>query len=821
MIPVEGSTPPTGEDRPKVRILIVEDERITALDIKKKLERFGYEVPGSVSTGKDAVAKVAELHPDLVLMDIVLKGGMDGVMAADEIRTRYKVPVVYLTAFSDPATLDRAKITEPFGYLLKPIEERDLLTTLEMALFKHQMQKKLEDSERWLAATLVSISDGVIATDATGKVRFLNPQAEALTGWCLEEAAGKLLENVLCFSNNGHGAQHADELLQSTDLMGQTCRSHLISRQGTKIQVEFSASPLQDEHNVVSGVVVVFRDITERCQMEQDLKTERHLLHTLLDHVPSHIYFKDCQSRFLRLSQSLTRHFNLLEPSQAIGKTDFDFFSEVHAGQAFADEQEIIRTGNPLIDKIEEETHPDGRMDWVSTSKMPFRDPVGQIIGTFGISKDVTKQKKAEEALQKAHEGIEQLVSSIPSILIGIDSETKIIQWNLAAAETFGFPATEVLGLRLDQLPIQWDVSSLMEGISRAIESPRPMNLDDIRYKLQDGRDGILGFTLRSFAQTKGGQSGCLLIGADITNRRVLEAQLRQAQKLESIGQLAAGIAHEINTPTQFVGDNIRFLQEAFEDLKRVGEKFNYLLQALREGKFSLGILAEIDAVVQGADLEYLSEEVPRAIQQSLDGIARVTKIVRSMKDFAHPDLAEKTMADLNKAIESTITVARNEWKYVAEMALDLDPSLPLVPCVLGDFNQVILNMIINAAHAIGEKVRDTGVKGTITVQTRQAKDWAEIRISDTGMGIEEQHRSRIFDPFFTTKEVGKGTGQGLTISHAVIVEKHKGAISFETEWGKGTTFIICLPLEEKPVAPPESLPSKVEEVEYAKNPVC
>jgi PAS domain S-box-containing protein len=571
---------------------------------------------------------------------------------------------------------------------------------------------------------------------------------------------------------------------------------------------------------MLSGVVVVFRDITERCRMEQELKEEKHLLHTLLDYVPSHIYFKDLQSRFLRLSQSLMSHFRLSEPSQAIGKSDFDFLPESHANKAYADEQEIIRTRVPLIGEVERVTFPDGEVRWVSTSKMPLLDPSGQVIGTFGISTDITRQKMAEEALQKTHEEIEQLVSSIPSILIGIDSQTRITQWNQTAAETFGLAAAEVHGLPLAQLPIHWNVSSLMERISRAIESPRPMSLDDIRFKRQDGRDGFLGFTLRSFERTKGGQSGCLLIGADITERRALEAQLRQAQKLESIGQLAAGIAHEINTPTQFVGDNIRFLQDVFQDLRQVGETFLRLLQAAQEGKISPVILAEVDAVVQRADIKYLLEEIPRAIQQSLDGIARVTKIVRSMKDFAHPDLAEKIMADLNKAIESTITVARNEWKYVAEMVLDLDPSLPLVPCVVGDFNQVILNLVINAAHAIGEKVRDAGGKGTITIQTRKVDNWAEVRVNDTGTGIEERHRSRIFDPFFTTKEVGKGTGQGLTISHAIIVEKHQGTISFETQLGKGTTFIIRLPLPGMN-ADPEGLTSVDQAGHHATHLVC
>jgi signal transduction histidine kinase len=193
--------------------------------------------------------------------------------------------------------------------------------------------------------------------------------------------------------------------------------------------------------------------------------------------------------------------------------------------------------------------------------------------------------------------------------------------------------------------------------------------------------------------------------------------------------------------------------------------------------------------------LEYLLAEIPKAISQSADGIDRVATIVRAMKEFAHPGSAEKAAVNLNKAIESTVTVARNEWKYVADLHTTLDPTLPPVPCLVGEFNQVVLNMIVNATHAIADAVKGTGGKGTITIGTRRAGDFVEVCIADTGMGIPESIRHRIFDPFFTTKEVGKGTGQGLAIARSVVVDKHGGTIAVESQVGTGTTFIIRLPL--------------------------
>ena len=273
-----------------------------------------------------------------------------------------------------------------------------------------------------------------------------------------------------------------------------------------------------------------------------------------------------------------------------------------------------------------------------------------------------------------------------------------------------------------------------------------------------------------------------------------LERALGQAQKLESVGRLAAGIAHEINTPTQYVGDNIEFLQIAYESIVRLLGMLRQVVAAAAVGRVAPQLVAEAQKVIAAANLEYLMTQIPRAIEQSIEGIERISSIVQAMKEFSHPGTAEKTFADLNHCIRSTVTVSRNEWKYVADLETDLDGSLPQVLCLPGDLNQAILNMIVNAAHAIGDVVGDSAErKGRITVSTRQDGAWAEVRIADTGAGIPEEIRDRIFDPFFTTKEVGRGTGQGLAIARNVIVDKHGGTILVASEVGKGTTFTIRL----------------------------
>ncbi len=272
------------------------------------------------------------------------------------------------------------------------------------------------------------------------------------------------------------------------------------------------------------------------------------------------------------------------------------------------------------------------------------------------------------------------------------------------------------------------------------------------------------------------------------------QGELLTAQKLESVGRLAAGIAHEINTPVQFVSDNLQFIRASMTDVAAVIQAYRDLKDATQSSGDVVAAAHLADEAEKAADLQFVLENTPEAVDNSIEGLGRIATIVRSMKEFAHPDQAQKTLADLNKAIRSTLVVAHNEYKLVAEVDTDLG-DLPPVLCFLGEINQVVLNLLVNASHAISDVVKDKGNLGKLTVRTRLDGNEVEISISDTGTGIPESARDKIFDPFFTTKEVGKGTGQGLSIARSVIVNKHGGTLRFETECGKGTTFFIRLPV--------------------------
>jgi PAS domain S-box-containing protein len=431
-----------------------------------------------------------------------------------------------------------------------------------------------------------------------------------------------------------------------------------------------------------------------------------------------------------------------------------------------------------------------------------------------------TQRKKAEVEMQKAQEAAETsehakdellaklhaahaetelFLRSIPSILIGMDFQGRITRWSLTATNAFGIDDRSVEGRTIEDCGIRWLHPEMKAEIARWLATTTVYRCDNVAYE-REGKTRFLGLQVLCIPKTGRDQAGFIITGADVTERRGLEVQLRQAQKLEGIGQLAAGIAHEINTPTQYVGDNIRFLKDSWGSVAEFLTLCGQVRSECAAGPVSGENLEQFCQLHDNCDLEYLLKEIPNAIDQSLEGVQRVAKIVKGFKEFSHPGSEEKRAINLNQAIETTIAVTRHEWKYCAEVVTAFDAALPLVPCLVGEFNQVMLNLIINSSHAISSAVEERGTgKGTITIGTSRDGEWARIAVADTGAGIPIEIQSRVFEPFFTTKEVGKGTGQGLALAHAVIVKRHQGQFWFESKVGQGTTFFVRLPLEAGP----------------------
>jgi PAS domain S-box-containing protein len=369
---------------------------------------------------------------------------------------------------------------------------------------------------------------------------------------------------------------------------------------------------------------------------------------------------------------------------------------------------------------------------------------------------------------------------------------------NPAAVMMLACPSDELVGRHLWPLVHESDVAALRAAASSFVR-PTPV---PCRIRGTDHGEWTDVEALVEYVSEHDGSQSIVFTARDVSERHRLELELRHAQKLESVGRLAAGIAHEINTPIQFVGDNARFLETAFTDLDRLLAAYRDLVSTVRDTGDVETTLRELEAVAAEIDIEFVMEEVPVAISQTLEGINRVAHIVRAMKAFGHPGTEEKSRADLNEAIKNTIVVANNEIKYIADVETDLG-DLPLVHCHLGDINQVVLNLVVNAAHAIG--AADRG-HGTIRVSTRLDDGYAVIEVADTGTGVPAEIADKLFDPFFTTKEVGTGTGQGLALVRTLVTDRHGGTIDFTSTVGTGTVFTVRLP-----VTGPDELPAGTE----------
>lgn len=404
-----------------------------------------------------------------------------------------------------------------------------------------------------------------------------------------------------------------------------------------------------------------------------------------------------------------------------------------------------------------------------------------------------------------------------------VEPEQHVIAYcNKAVADQFGLHRQVLVGLDAGMLT-QWYARNkdYRTHLNAALRSGSTFQYED-EVPRKDGSTFLLGVSMTPIFDCTGRLTHAVAVGADITSKReeakkkqelqdklleemkerermVLELQL--AQKLESVGRLAAGVAHEINTPIQYVGDSVQFLRTAFDDLIRLLNEWKAALELLPAGEVRNRLDVEFARLNQQYDVDFIRMEMPRAFERVFDGVERVATIVKAMKEFAHPDTEEQNLADLNHAIETTLLVASNEYKYVAKVHTHF-ASLPGVICNIGELNQVVLNLVVNAAHAIHDAGRDSET-GEIHISTEAEGDFAVIRIRDNGCGIPEEHLSKVYDPFFTTKEVGRGTGQGLSIAHTILVDKHRGSIDLKSHVGAGTEFVLKIPIAGRAASEP------------------
>lgn len=680
-----------------------------------------------------------------------------------------------------PAEYCGRSLPQPWGRTFYVVTVKDV-SEIEKA------KTALLRSEERYRRILESMPDVAWTSDRDGHTIYISPKAKSIFGYSLQELyAGGTNQWLRQIHAEDFGRVSRSYLALFDNQVAYDEEYRFRRKDGTWIWVHDRATRTHEENGVLCADGFL-SDITPRKEAEAELRSKTAFLEAQANSTIDGVLVVDRNGKQLMANERFGQLFNipaeLIEQKNDARMLDYAV-TLVKDPEAFRAKVEHLYRHPAETSRDEIELKNGLILDRYSA---PVVDKSGVYYGRIATFRDITERKRNEDALQQLSLAVEQS----PVSVIITDPKGDISYVNRKFTECTGYGAEEVIGKNPRLLNARLCPPELYRNLWATITQGRVWH-GEFGNKKKNGETYWEAATITPITNPKNEITHFLAVKEDITERRTLESQLRHAQKLEGIGQLAAGIAHEINTPTQFVTDNLTFLRDAWNSAYELVQRYRSVVRDAAD-QLPPGTAAQLQHAEQTSDLDFIIAEVPRAIDQSLEGAQRVAKIVRAMKEFSHPDSAEKTATDLNQAIASTITVARNEWKYVSEVVKEFDKNLPAVVCYPGDINQVVLNLLVNAAHAIKEKISE-GEKGQITVRTRMRGDRVEISVTDTGNGIPETIRGRVFDPFFTTKEVGKGTGQGLALAYTVVVKKHGGRIWFETEVGKGTSFFITLPV--------------------------
>ena len=816
----------------KSNILVVEDERVVADDIRSSLLDLGYAVTAIVASGKKAIQIVEETKPDLVLMDIILKGKINGIDAAHQIRKRFNIPVVYLTAYADDTTLQRARITEPFGYIIKPFKDRELYSIIEMALYKHKMENKLREREQWLNTTLKSIGDAVITTDTQGRVTFMNPVAEKLTGWSKAGALGRDLMEVFRIVNEE--MRTLDEspvakVFREGTVIGLANSSILVAKDGTEIPIDDSAAPICDDSGNISGVVLTFRDITERKLAEERLlATNKRLqilqrvnatVHESLEPQEAFKHITDVIVNYMGFTTAVIltlddreQHYrvhslssskrsltginkilgfplkNLTVPVNEIFK---DADKATSTGKAIV-KQHFYEIGHPPFDKSKclaleklggskafimvpliERTKLIGGIIITSLLEQVAQEDVAMLESFAHTASQAIKNaemyydtNKAKELAKETVKRYLELFNEAPVGYHEVDKNGRITRVNATELDMLGYSAEDMVGKYV------WNFIEEKESrktvLAKLAGTIPPGKGFECTFRRQDGTLIPVLIEERTFKNEKGKITGIRSTVQDITERKQAEEEKEklQAQLLHSQKMEAIGT---------LAGG--------------VAHDFNNLLTAILG--FSTLAMMKIDE----------SEPVYRNLNQVKQSAGRAADLTRQLLAFSRKQPMEFVALNLNKIIKNLLKMLHRLICEDIAINTTLYDNLWTIQADAGNIEQVILNIAINARDAMPEGGRLIIKTENLTLQEDVCKNIFEARpgnfvcltIEDTGEGMDEENMQRIFEPFFSTKGVGMGTGLGLSVVYG-IVKQHKGWINVNSEPGEGSTFKVFLP---------------------------
>ena len=671
---------------------------------------------------------------------------------------------------------------------------------LERAISRSRMEKEKQRAEAELQAHLQMFQaisdtalDAIIVMDGQGRIAHWNPAAQRMFGYRADEAIGQDVHALLAPPEQQQRAAAVAHFLRTGQgpVLGQVLELEGVHKDGARIPIELSVAEIPG--TTCCRAVAIVRDISARKRAEAELQRRTEELHFRLKelHCLFGIYrlLEDTESPW---EETLQKAVRLIPAAWQ--------YPEAACARLVLDQQ-VFATDNfeETIWKLAAPIWVDGEL--AGALELCYRRPLPEAdIGPFLKGEKallelvadhlghIIEHLQAQEHIRELKRQIEFVLAATKTRLAIADMQRNLLYVDPGTERLYGDPKGRkcyeyFVGANepCPTCPLGTiaDGEVVTQEATLPKENHRPVQVITTAFRNEKGQRRIANVVM------------------DLTERKRLEAELAHSQKLEAIGRLATGITHEINTPAQYIRSNLQFLQEAFRDLEKAAQCSG---EVFRSGGKTTGkpLPSEAAGAPSAEDIQYFCEEIPKALEQSVRGIDEIATIVRAMRQFVQPSSQSKEPVDLNALIQSTLTLCRNEWKYAAEVVTDLAPQLPPVPGIAHDLHQVVLHLVVNAAQAIQEAQQKYGrqTKGTITVSTRLAGPWVEMRVADNGVGIPPENLSKIFDPFFTTRPVGQGRGQGLSIVRSIVVGGHGGQIDVESQPGQGSTFIVRLPVE-------------------------
>lgn len=840
----------------KLKISIVDDDTNIGKVLSKFLTKKSYEIVGIYTDTQDAIKGILENGSDIILMDISINTPNDGIQTAKTILEHKNIPIIYLTGSGSNDIMSNVIESAPFGYLQKPIDFSQLLITIQMAISKFKIIEKLKHSEkmnRVSAKTLqilnnkkddesfTTILDKIITTiktnlsiDAVGITISMKNSLPCFVSLGFPNKK-RIIGTLLNYSNSSIGFckgcpdyrdglcgtvidnEFNEDITEFTTIYG--------SFWNNDIENNLNFPKFEDIYKVCgysgyqSMAIVPIKFENQNIGMIQINNIEKESISLeLVEFIESISQSIEITLNRESLVQKLQERDDIFRESQEVAKIigwEYNIANKVFSFTGSGinvvpkdslgnytiksllavvhknDIHKITSLFSNMRSKNRNVTYEESfKIQLNSKSDVTYVRTSFHIIKkneqviVRGIFQDITDRELTLIQVEENELFLDTILSRLKAAIVIIDSsKNKVVHINQEMTSLMGDESKSLIGIKGTRfLSTHYFKSIPVENNSS--------NNNDVEEALLKINNGTFRPVRKVIITTPWhGSKHFIVVLFDITREKTMERRLQHKQKMESMGLLSEGIAQEIHTPVQFIGDNLQFISDSYNDLHELIENLEDILKGNNLGNRVNDIKDEID-------YQFITEELPLAINQSQVGLNRIAKIIYAMQNFSHSNQENMVWADINDLIETSLTVAQNEWKYVAEMETDFDTSLPNVKCRADEIQQVFLNLIVNSAYAIKNAMKDSNDLGKITIRSAKKDNSVVISIKDSGGGIPKAYYNRVFDPFFTTKSSKDGTGQGLAIAYSVVVKKHNGMIRFDTKEGVGTTFFITLPID-------------------------